>query len=195
MKKMIMMAMLMAMTIAANAMSYSKAKNEALFLSDKMAYELNLTNSQYEAVYEINLDYMMSVNNRDDAYGIWWNRRNADLMHVLTAWQYNEYKSMNYFYRPIVWNNGSWTFNIYAHYSNRNRFYNNHPKAYGSYRGGNNHKNNNYYADRKVDKPNGNSHGKHGNDKASSHRGDRQHGQRDLLAQGGNKNGQHRGAR
>ena len=34
-------------------MSYNAAKHEALFLSDKMAYELNLTAAQYEAVYEI----------------------------------------------------------------------------------------------------------------------------------------------
>ena len=43
MKKMMILAMMMVMTISANAMSYNAAKNEALFLSDKMAYELNLT--------------------------------------------------------------------------------------------------------------------------------------------------------
>ena len=64
MKKMMILAILMAMTITANAMSYKEARNEALYLSDKMAYELNLTDAQYEAVYEINLDYMMSVNGR-----------------------------------------------------------------------------------------------------------------------------------
>ncbi len=58
MKKMMILAMMMVMTISANAMSYNAAKNEALFLSDKMAYELNLTPAQYEAVYEINLDYL-----------------------------------------------------------------------------------------------------------------------------------------
>ena len=56
------LAVMMAMTISANAMSYNAAKHEALFLSDKMAYELNLTDAQYDAVYEINLDYLMSVN-------------------------------------------------------------------------------------------------------------------------------------
>ena len=65
MKKMMFMAILMVMTISANAMSYTQAKSEALYLSDKMAYELNLTDAQYEAVYEINLDYMMSVSGRD----------------------------------------------------------------------------------------------------------------------------------
>jgi len=59
---MMFMAILMVMTITANAMSYNAAKNEALFLSDKMAYELDLTAAQYEAVYEINLDYLMSLN-------------------------------------------------------------------------------------------------------------------------------------
>ena len=65
------------------------AKNEALFLSDKMAYELNLTAAQYEAVYEINLDYLMSLNGHADVFGIWWDRRNADLRYVLNSWQYD----------------------------------------------------------------------------------------------------------
>ncbi len=48
--------MLFTMTVSASAMSYEQARNEALFLTDKMAYELNLTEDQYEAAYEINLD-------------------------------------------------------------------------------------------------------------------------------------------
>lgn len=175
MKKMIMMAMMMALTITANAMSYSKAKDEALFLSDKMAYDLNLTDAQYDAVYEINLDYLMSVNGRNDAYGRWWNRRNNDLMYVLTAWQYNQYTEMNYFYRPISWANGKWTFSIYNHYSNRNHFYKVRPKAFASYRGGNNKKNDRYYADKKVDKPHSTTNVKNNNNKNdnknNSHRG------------------------
>ena len=54
-KHLMILAVMMVMTISANAMSYNAAKHEALFLSDKMAYELNLTAAQYEAVYEINL--------------------------------------------------------------------------------------------------------------------------------------------
>ena len=52
MKKMMTLVMMMVMTISAAAMSYNTARNEALFLSDKMAYELGLTNAQYEAVYD-----------------------------------------------------------------------------------------------------------------------------------------------
>ena len=198
MKKMMMMAMMMAMTITANAMSYNKAKNEALFLSDKLAYELNLSAAQYELVYEINLDYMMSVNGRDDVLGIWWNRRNADLKYVLTAWQYDKYTTMSYFYRPVSWNNGGWTFNIYKHYSNKNNYYKARPTAYGSYKGGNNHKNNRYYADKNVDKPHGTNNGKHG-DVKTNHQ-DKQHlGHNEtLLAHNKSNKGNHsshRGAR
>ena len=131
------LALMIAMTVMANAMNYSQARNEALFLSDKMAYELKLTNAQYNAVYEINLDYMMNVNGHSDIYGYWWKRRNENLRYVLTAYQYDKYIKLSYFYRPLTWNAGNWSFSIYGHYD-RNRFFNGRPTAYGSYRGGNN---------------------------------------------------------
>ena len=84
---MMILAMMMVMTISANAMSYNAAKNEALFLSDKMAYELNLTAAQSEAVYEINLDYLISLNGHGDVFGIWWDGRTADRRFALTTWQ------------------------------------------------------------------------------------------------------------
>ncbi len=64
MKKFILaMVTLFTMTVStASAMSYEQARQQALFLTDKMAYELNLTDDQYEAAYEVNLDYLMGVN-------------------------------------------------------------------------------------------------------------------------------------
>ena len=155
---MITLVMMMVITITTNAMNYNTAKNEALFLSDKMAYELNLTAAQYEAVYEINLDYMMSVSDRNDVYGAWWSRRNTDLQFVLTAYQYKKYVELSYFYRPLTWHNGSWTFNVYTHYSNRSHFYKGHPKGYVSYKGGNNKKPANHYVSMKP-KSDKNNHG------------------------------------
>ena len=152
MKKMFTLAMVMLMTITANAMSYNAAKNEALFLSDKMAYELNLTDTQYDAVYEINLDYLMSVNRHADVFGIWWDRRNADLRFVLTAWQYEKYVALNHFYRPISWHNGTWMFHVYSHYD-RAKFFKHHPTVFVSYKGGHNRKPSHFYADRRVAKP------------------------------------------
>ena len=73
MKKMFFALMMMlTTTMAASAMSYEQARNEALFLTDKMAYELNLTDEQYEAAYEINLDYLMGVTGRSDVFGTYW---------------------------------------------------------------------------------------------------------------------------
>jgi hypothetical protein len=152
MKKMMILAVMMVMTISANAMNYNAAKHEALFLSDKMAYELNLTAAQYEAVYEINLDYLMSINGHADVFGIWWDRRNADLRFVLNAWQYDKYITLAYFYRPVAWRANGWIFNVYTHYD-RGLFYHAHPTVFVTYKGGNNHKAAHFYADRHVPKP------------------------------------------
>ena len=162
MKKMFTLAMMMVITISArsamplgsskNVMSFNTAKKEALFLSDKMAYELNLTNAQYDAVYEINLDYLMNVNGHADVLGVWWDRRNADLRFVLTPWQYDKYVTLTYFYRPISWHNGTWTIHVYSHYD-KGRFFKHHPSVFVTYKGGNNHKHNRFYADRHVNKP------------------------------------------
>ena len=137
MKKMMFLAVMMVMTISANAMNYNAAKHEALFLSDKMAYELILTAAQYEAIYEINIDYLMSLNGHGDVFGIWWDRRNADLRFVLNSWQYDKYVALNHFYRPVAWKAGGWTFAVYAHY-NRGHFYNAHPTVFVTYKGGHN---------------------------------------------------------
>ena len=145
MKKMMTLAMMMVMTISANAMSYNMAKNEALFLSDKMAWELTLTDAQYEAVYEINLDYLLSVDSRADVFGIWWDRRNADLRFVLNSWQYDKYVALNHFYRPLSWHNGAWTFAVYSHYD-RGHFYKARPTVFVSYRGGHNKVHGSHYA-------------------------------------------------
>ena len=93
MKKFILaMVTLFTMTVStASAMSYEQARQQALFLTDKMAYELNLTDDQYEAAYEVNLDYLMGVNTYDDLYGAYWRQRNADLSYILLDWQYRAF--------------------------------------------------------------------------------------------------------
>ena len=124
------------MSVYANAMSYEQARNEALFLTDKMAYELNLTDAQYEAAYEINLDYLMGVTSYDDVYGLYWERRNLDLSYILYSWQWEAFRAASYFYRPLYWSNGFWHFGIYARYPHRNYFYFGRPHFYATYRGG-----------------------------------------------------------
>ena len=137
MKKM-MIALIAMLTIAAtgHAMSYEQARNEALFLTDKMAYELNLTDEQYEAAYEINLDYLMGVTSYDDVYATYWERRNLDMSYVLLEWQWQAFCAASYFYRPLYWDGGYWHFGIYARYPHRDYFYFGRPVFYASYRGG-----------------------------------------------------------
>lgn len=137
MKKMILaLVALITMTVSAQAMSYEQAKDQALFLTDKMAYELNLTDEQYEAAYEINLDYLMGVNNRNDVFGVYWNQRNLDLQYILLDWQYRAYLDCAYFYRPLYWGDGFWHFRIYARYPHRDYYFFGRPHFYAEYRGG-----------------------------------------------------------
>ena len=137
MKKMFFALMVMlTSTMAASAMSYEQARNEALFLTDKMAYGLNLTDEQYEAAYEINLDYLMGVAGRDDVFGTYWERRNLDLSYILFDWQWKSYIAASYFYRPLYWEAGYWHFGIYRRYPHRDFFYFGRPHFYATYRGG-----------------------------------------------------------
>lgn len=135
--------MVLGFAIAAGAMSYSQAREQALFLTDKMAYELNLTDDQYEAAYEINLDYLLSVNSYDELYGDYWRWRNLDFSYVLLDWQYRMFCDAAYFYRPLYFNAGCWHFAIYARYPHRDYFYFHRPAVYVSYRGGHSWRQNN----------------------------------------------------
>lgn len=138
MKKFILalVAMVTMTVTSASAMSYEQARQQALFLTDKMAYELNLTDDQYEAAYETNLDYLMSVNTVDDLYGVYWRQRNLDLSYILLDWQYRSFLNATYFYRPLYWNAGYWHFGIYARYPHRNYYFFGRPHFYTSYCGG-----------------------------------------------------------
>lgn len=137
MKKLVLtLVALLVMAVQASAMSYEQARQQALFLTDKMAYELNLTDAQYEAAYEINLDYLMSINAYDDLYGIYWRQRNLDLSYVLLDWQYHTYVDAAYFYHPLYWDGGYWHFSIYARYPHRDYFFFGRPNIYVTYYGG-----------------------------------------------------------
>jgi len=135
-KMMITLTVMLLTAVTAQAMSYEQARNEALFLTDKMAYELNLTDAQYEAAYEINLDYLMGVASYDDVFGTYWERRNMDLSYILLDWQWKAFCAATYFYRPLYWSNGYWHFGIYARYPHRDYFFFGRPAFYATYRGG-----------------------------------------------------------
>lgn len=121
-------------TLSAKAISYNEARDRAWFLTDKMAYELNLTPDQYDRVYQVNLDYFMSIAYEADCYGVYWNYRDTDLRYILWDWQYRLYVTLDYFYRPIRWIRAAWHYPICDHYR-YGYYYYERPHVYVSYHG------------------------------------------------------------
>lgn len=107
---------------SANAMSYERAASEARFLTDKMAYELNLDDYQYQRAYEINFNYFYNLNDASDFYGSYWRTRNSALGIILSALQFRNFCRLDYFYRPVNIYRNAWSFPIYRRYP-RNRFF------------------------------------------------------------------------
>jgi len=179
--------MMMTIAISAAAMPYNTARNEALYLSDKMAYELGLTATQYEAVYEINLDYLLNVDTRADVFGFWWEVRNRDLRYVLSTWQYDRFMASEWFYRPVVWGTGGWTFSIYTHYGVGRMFFD-RPAVFVTFKGGHSHRGGSFYAGHHFDKPNPpKGHGNHNNHNNGNH--NYNHNNNGNWNHGGNHNG------
>ena len=136
MKKLILSILLACSAFAAQAMSYEQARAEARFLTDKMAYELNLNDQQYNDCFEINLDYFLSLSTQSDLmYGNYLAYRNADLRHILLDWQWTLFATADYFLNPVSWYRGAWYFPIYHYYTHGHFFYN-RPHVFWSYRGG-----------------------------------------------------------
>lgn len=121
--------------VSLSAMNYEEAREQARFLTDKMAYELNLNEQQYNDCYEINLDYLLSVRTEADLYGDYLTYRNSDLRHILYDWQYTLFAAADYFFRPLTWYRGAWLFPIYRYYS-LGHYYYHYPSVYYTYRGG-----------------------------------------------------------
>ena len=143
MKKFYTLLIMLMTSFMAQAMSYSEAREQALYLTDKMAYELNLNQQQYNDCYEINLDYMLNVVSPSDAYGTYLDYRNSDLRSILHDWQYDLFIAADYFMRPLAWLNNAWSLAVYRYYD-RTRFFYSRPTVFDTYRGGHSR---HFYAD------------------------------------------------
>ena len=131
---------------AMSAMSMSKVRQHARFLTDRMAYELNLTTMQYNDVYEVNYDFIDNVRHimddvtagypsAVDRYYDFLDFRNDDLRWILSASQYRRFMNVDYFYRPIYTTASEWLFRIYRVYNDITHFYFGKPHHYKSYKG------------------------------------------------------------
>lgn len=133
MKRMLLsFALVLGFSLSAGAMNYDEARQQAWFLTDKMAYELNLTPEQYDRAYQVNLDYLMSLRTASDCYGNYWNYRNIDMRYILFDWQYTLYSTIEYFFRPVRWVRSSWYYPVFDHYR-RGYYYFSRPTVYVSY--------------------------------------------------------------
>ena len=126
---------LLAGLTAIRAMSYEEARDRARFLTDKMAYELNLNEQQYNDAYEINLDYLMNIRTESDIAGVYLEHRNADIRCILYDWQYALFQTATYFFRPVLWRATGWFLPVYTVYK-PTLFYYDPPRVFRVYRGG-----------------------------------------------------------
>lgn len=148
-------------TMSVTTMSNSKARSQARFLTDRMAYELDFTPMQYDDCYEINHDFLYAVSfYMDDAsrgyydaidnYYRYLDYRNQDLRYIMTARQYDRFLARDYFYRPIYVSGSSWDLRVYSIYNNRSFYYYDAPTIYRNYAGAHSRKyyTNGYYNSR-----------------------------------------------
>ena len=116
------------------AMTVSEIRNNARFMTDRMAHELSLSSMQRNDVYEINYDFFYGVRDiMDDlAYGYTYaidqyynslDLRNEDLSYVLTRRQFERFMNKDYFYRPIYVENKHCTIRLYLEYDNPSFYY------------------------------------------------------------------------
>lgn len=128
------------------AMHLTDIRREARFLTDRMGYELGLSNRQYNDVYEINFDFLCQVNEviddvvygYDDAIDYYYyllDVRNEDLMYVLRNRQYRRFIKRDYFYRPLYMVGHTWGLRIYERYADCNFYYFGAPICYHTYVG------------------------------------------------------------
>ena len=155
-KFMITLMVMMTMVVASTkGMSYELAREEAAFIADKMAYELDLSEMQYESVYEVYFDYFLNIT-PSNIYGIYWDHLCTDLSYILTPAQYRRFKNISYFYRPVVYRSGNlWSFAIYNMYVRGNFFFD-RPQAYVVYHSAHSRANNHhtsYYKGIKYNHP------------------------------------------
>ena len=135
MKRYILTLLIFLSAFVAKAIGYEEARQQAWFLTDKMAYELNLTPEQCDRAYQINLDYLLHVRKASDCGGSFWQYRDADLRCVLFDWQYNLYRTLGYFFRPIRWSQSAWYYPVFNRYR-YGYYYFYRPTIYVTYHGG-----------------------------------------------------------
>ncbi len=143
------MGMMFALCLAAPAVAsgLGDIRVNARFLTDRMAFELSLTQTQYNDLYEVNYDFFSGIDPyvaamaRQEAYALdayyrYLDERNDDLRWVLSSAEYVRFMALEYFFRPVYILNRVCSLRIYQVYPNRTFFYFGRPAHYLTYCGG-----------------------------------------------------------
>lgn len=140
------LAIMMTMAAAnAQPMSVYSMRNNARFLTDRMAYTLGLSAAILDDLYYINYDYICGVNDYLDAVALGYRyddymeviyARDRALRRLLTERQWALLMTYDYFYRPISFADHRWNFSIYLHDRRMDRFFYRAPRLFDDYRGG-----------------------------------------------------------
>lgn len=146
--KKLMITMVFALIASVNvmAMSKSRSRQEASFLTDKMAYELHLTPNQMQDVYEISYDYFRALGSVYTSYSREYDEWYTSLSYILSAWQWRQLHRLDYFLTPVTVVNRAWYLPVYGRYAKGVTYYS-APTSWRTYVGGH-RRNVNYYQSR-----------------------------------------------
>lgn len=142
----IMMLMISTSSVFAHPMSYNVMRDNARFLTDRMAYTLGIASGMIiDDLYRINFDFICGVNDylddvalgyRYDDYLAVIHERDMALRILLGERIWRRLVTFDYFYRPISFLNHRWSFRIYAYDNRHGHYYFSSPRHYADYRGG-----------------------------------------------------------
>ena len=118
----------------------------ARFLTDRMAFELNLGTRQYHDLYEVNYDFLRNIDGYVDAlarrnaravemYYHYLDARNDDVRWILSKVSYNRFMNIDYFFRPVFAINRVCRLRIYSVYTDCHHYHYQPPRHYHTYCG------------------------------------------------------------
>lgn len=127
------------------AKSDKQIHEEARFLADKVAHEMELNQGQFLDVYEINYDFLHAVYPLMDRimagdekaiteYYIHLDIRNSDLVWVIAGSKYPSYMKNDALFRPLYVKDGEVRLRVYEAYGNK-YFHKWKIKKFGKYNG------------------------------------------------------------
>ena len=131
--------------VGAQPMSDAALRDNARYLTDRMAHDLALGAGLLDDLYCINYDFIYGVNDylddvavgyRLDDYNAVLAARDLALQRLLTPAQWAALVAIDYFWRPICFASRRWFFGIYHYLPFTGHWYFHAPSPYAHYRGG-----------------------------------------------------------